>query len=68
MTALKEIFDSSDKFVNSLEEIQSRLAKNEKKYKHLQDKYDDVLKTFEEFEKVLTDIKLLDDEVKDIFI
>jgi len=68
MGALKEIFDSSDQFVSILDEIQSRITKNEKKYKLLLDKYENVLKTFEEFEKILNDIKLLDNELKGILI
>lgn len=68
MGALKEIFDSSDQFSSILEEIEKRNQNNVKRYNALLGKYQDVLKTFEDFEKILDDIRVLDNEMKDILI
>ena len=66
--AIKEIFDSSDQFNNLLENLKVQITKNEENLLKLYNKYSDTLSTFSEFETILKEIDLLDNEFKNLLI
>ena len=68
LVAIKEIHDNSDQFDNLLGNLNETVENNQKKFLNLLNQYEDTVKTFEEFQKILNEVKQLDDRMKTLMI
>jgi hypothetical protein len=68
LVAIKEIHDNSDQFDNMLMNLNETVEINEKSFINLLNQYEDTVKTFEEFQKILDEVKQLDERMNILMI
>ena len=65
---LMPIIYNSDQFDNMLRSLNETVEINEKSFINLLNQYEETVKTFEEFQKILDEIKQLDERMKILMI
>ena len=66
LIAIKSIHEQSDKYAGLLDSLTKTIESTEQKYKELLNLYDETLKNLEEFETIMQEMNVLDNEMKEL--
>lgn len=67
LIAIKSIHEQSDQFTSLISLLNDSIIKTERKYKELLVAYEDVFKKFEEYEKIIEEVSVIDKTIKEKF-